>query len=308
MKVHIEPDHASDLREAVDKLGSWSLVPGPWGLEAPEYCVVAHDHYLACCGDGSIWAFMTEVTSLAETPKYRRALSGVGSWVVEFLLFDPPERDEDTISKLFFRLHVARSEEPDFGPARADEIIAETPFPVYRTVRDHLPEAPEAWLDLRCEVYHGFELSENSFVSKSTWDAYERDTLELALQAVCARRYPGILVGYSLATVDALPLLEWNVDWPLSRRGRDVPTKREALQGALPCEQRADPRLLAVYQRLPLVGSALAPSRYATRPTVRLLVGGRTQDDAVANWHQCAKALRRMKKGLVIPEGAPLDW
>ena len=304
MKVHCHPIRDEQLTRPTEEPSDWGFAIPPWSFDPPKLCSLGHDHYLWSSPNGQVWAFaaVDSKRNLEHEPSSDDLKPGQ----VEFMLFDPPVQSESTIRELFFRLHLARIEEENFGPERADEIAAATAFPNYRTVADQLPGAPEGWLDLKVGLGHGFELSEGAYISEETWDAYTCDSLEDALRNLVAPRACGILVKYALWTPDVIPLLQWNLDWPLSRRGDAAPAKRGAVQGDLPWEEDADRGLLTVYQWAPCVGSAWTP-HYDMKPMLRLSVGGRTQEDAEANWHCCAKALRRIKRGLEIPNKCPLD-
>jgi hypothetical protein len=128
-------------------------------------------------------------------------------------------------------------------------------------------------------------------------EKFNRDTLQDALQVVCGPRFQSITIGYTPVTKDVVPLLAWEVDWPLVRRGRRLPAQRQAkVQGALPWEEVPNQSLLTIYQSVPSVGMFGMFLHEDAKPVVRLEVAGRTPDEAVANWHRCAKALRLMRK------------
>jgi len=306
VQVMAAPFREKRIEQAIGQIESWQLAIQPWELGQPDYCDVGHEHRIGASGDERVWAFAVTWNPLAESLDPLHETRAAPRDGIQFVLVDPPERDRETISELFFSLHLA-AEEPGFGQEKIDEVVASTPFPELRTVRRYLPEAPEPWLDLRVQLSHGFELSENAGIVPEVYNAYRRDSLEGALQTVCGERQEGILVGYSLCATDVVPLLAWNVDWPLSRRGKEEPEPRGKVQGQLPWEEGPDTGLISVYQSLPAVGIAFAPSYWA-KPTVRLMVGGRTRDEAIANWNQCARALRKIKRRLVIPAGSPLSW
>lgn len=158
-----------------------------------------------------------------------------------------------------------------------------------------MPEAPKEWLDLPAEILVDVDLSELTSVTGRSVQEFARDNLTDVLRVVSSPRQAGILFAYCLAAREVIPLLGWNVDWPLSRRGQRQPVKRTTVQGVVPWESHPDSSLLSIYQSVPYVGSASAPSYY-TEPTVRLRVGGRTAKEAIKNWHQCAQALRRLKR------------
>ena len=70
----------------------------------------------------------------------------------------------------------------------------------------------------------------------------------------------------------------------------------------LPWKTETDQSLLSIYQHVPGAGFWGAPSYYG-KPVVRLRVGGRSQEEAISNWYQCARSLRTMKRN--IPDHVP---
>lgn len=94
-----------------------------------------------------------------------------------------------------------------------------------------------------------------------------------------------------------MPFLGWNVDWPLSRRGREKPRRREKEQGAAPWEREDNCTLFTVYQDTRRVEGGMTPHCIADT-ALRLEVGGRTAEEAIENWHCCARLLRRVKRRL----------
>ncbi len=141
------------------------------------------------------------------------------------------------------------------------------------------------------------DLSEDISVSSDIVAEFSRDTLLEAIRTLYEPRHWGLLFSYSLVVLGALPLLEWDVDWPLARRGGDGPTRRGKVQGDLPWEYEANCALLTIYQWAPSIGSAWAP-HHCAKPVIRLRVGGRTPNEAVSNWLTSAKALRRLRRSL----------
>ena len=126
---------------------------------------------------------------------------------------------------------------------------------------------------------------------------YVRNSVEDALRVLCGPRVEGILIAYTLNVRQVVPLLRWDMDWPLSRRGREVPVKRQLAQGAAPWDFETDRSVLTLYQAFPGRGQWNPP--YFGQPVVRLRVGGRTAEEAVANWYTCALALRRLRNQMI---------
>lgn len=284
---------AACLRE---KLSDWHYAIPPCGDLLPDRCAEEHDHWLGSSGDGQVWGMgIASSAPLGRMPRGIKVHQSSGA-IVAFLV-EPPKREPDTIARILFRVHAANMVEPS-SDDQIESILRSTPFPNYLKVRSYLPNAPADWLDWPAELAVGFGLSEDVCLTPRLYEEFKRATLWDALRVVCGPREEGLLVGYSLAAREIVPLLRWNVDWPLARQGTALPFRRQPVQRDVPWEQRADLRLLTVYQQVGTSARTWAPL-YFDRPTVRLLVGGRTRDDAVSNWHRCARALRRLRSDSV---------
>ena len=93
-----------------------------------------------------------------------------------------------------------------------------------------------------------------------------------------------------------LPLTPYEVDWPLSRRGKEDPIRRDKTQGDLPWEEETSTALVVLHQHVSrCVGWMGAPSFFA-EPVVRLTVAGRDEAKAISNWQMIAKELRRFRQ------------
>jgi len=307
MEILSSPIDEAHLEEAFGEIERWRIGLPPWGLGASLHCTLGHEHYVGSSANGQVWAFAVEERSLTENLARRQSSDLLTKRKIELLLIDSPVRDRCAISELLFRMHLARRENGRLGRGRIAEIVAAMGFPGRRTVPDFLPGAPESWCDLRVRLTHRFDRSEEQYITEELWNAYRSDSLEDALGKVFAGTETGVLVDYELSTTDVVPPLEWTVDWPLLRRGEDPPERRGRLPESLPWPIQISPVLLRLYQ-LPLPSDCRAPFGHYRNPTVRLQVGGRTAEEAVANWRRCAGILRRAKRGLVIPDGSPLDW
>ncbi|MGB7934704.1 MAG: hypothetical protein WCH04_21285 [Gammaproteobacteria bacterium] len=164
-------------------------------------------------------------------------------------------------------------------------------------VRDYFPEAPREWLDLPAEMTVDVALSDGACVYGGVFTYYARNSVDEALRVLCGPREDGILIAYTLNVRQVVPLLRWDMDWPLSRRGREVPVKRQLAQGAAPWDFETDRSLVNLYQAFSGRGQWNPP--YFGQPVVRLRVGGRTREAAIANWYRCARALRRLKNEVI---------
>jgi hypothetical protein len=92
----------------------------------------------------------------------------------------------------------------------------------------------------------------------TTFEQYSRYSIDAAVHVVCGSRRNALLVTYTLAAREAIPLLKRDVDWPLARRGKAGPTRRGMAQGVLPWNYETEQSLLSLYQHLPGTGGAYA--------------------------------------------------
>jgi hypothetical protein len=294
MRILLPTPQNDDFLEALNQVESWDLAVAPYNLPGRDNCF-GQDFWLGASRNGSTWVLAA--VPFGDYEGFDPAEAAVAA------LLDPPKQNEDTITEILLRIYIAGKEVDRLNKSTIDEILTEVPFPEYLPVESHLPEAPQNWLQLPAEFVVNFTLSEGACVGGCTFNEYSRDSLEDVLRVVCGPRHDGILIAYTLAVREVIPLLNWDVDWPLARRGTAAPERREKVQGMLPWETEADQSLLSIYQHVSGTGFWMAPPYYS-KPVVRLRVGGRSQDEAISNWYQCAHALRTMKRN--IPEIAPL--
>ena len=294
MRILLPTSQNDDFLEALNQVESWSLVVAPYNLPGSDSCLMM-DFWFGASRDGRTWVLAAVPSGIYES--FDPAETAVAA------LLDPPKQNEDTITEILLRIYIAGKEINRLSKSAIDEILAAVTFPKYRPVASYLPEAPQGWLHLPAEFAVSFTLSEGACVGGCTFNEYGRDSLEDVLRVVCGPRQEGILIAYTLATREVVPLLDWDVDWPLARRGTAAPERREKVQGMLPWDAEADQSLLSIYQHVPGTGFRFAPPYYS-KHVVRLRVGGRSPDEAVSNWYQCARALRTMRQN--IPVSAPL--
>jgi len=219
------------------------------------------------------------------------------------VLVDPtkPQQD-DVIFKILLLVYDALKTSPRISMEKMQEIITSVPFTKYYAAGTYLPDLPEDWRNLPVELCVTIELSDEACFTPDLLREFRRATFTDALAVLYGPRVEGITIGYKLVVQDVIPFLPWDVDWPLSRRGNDVPYKRSKLEGTLPWKEYPDQALLTVYQYLPSKSIWRFGPLFYGQPSVRLSVGGRSQEAAVSNWHRCAKALRKIKsaRGLRI--------
>ena len=283
-----------DFIEALNQVESWDLAIVPYNLPGRDKCF-KQDLWLGSSRNGRTWL-------LAAAPYDTYEGFDPAETTVAALL-DPPKQNKDTIAEILLRIYIAGRNVEQLSNDAIDEILVATPFPEYRPVAIYLPKAPQDWLHLPAEFVVSFSLSEGACVTGGLFEEYRRDSLEEVLRIVCGPRQDGILIAYSLAAREVVPLLTWDIDWPLARRGKGAPVRRDKVQSTLPWDSETDQSLFSIYQHVPGTGFWIAPPYYS-KPTVRLRVGGRSQEEAVSNWYQCARALRTMKQN--IPVSDPL--
>jgi len=307
MEILTRESDRERFEEALYEIEEWRFVWAHWDMDAPKECGAQHVHHLGWSGDERTWAFSTRRLAASDPVDDAPPTEMSGYQEVDFVLVGAPAPNRHVFQKLFFRLHAECEARGPLDGLRIDEIAADPEFARYPPASYYLPEAPEAWRDLRAGLAHGFNLSEGAGICKEVWQAYDRDTLEEILKVVCAERHDGILVGYSLVVSEGDHGLEWQLDAPLARRGDAEPERREPAQGDAPWEEGPDLRLLSLYQEAPWDMRSWTP-RYYAKHSVRLLVAGATRHQAIENWDRCARALRRIRRRLVIPKGSPLYW
>ncbi len=307
MRIVLPESNGAEFFRLKERISEDHFLVIPVDDTTPEACLAEHDHWLGSSRDGHVWVLTTtEMAPLtlelapekdqgrntpdsrpSEKPGWRKAHA---------ILVDPPEREDDTIGEILFRVHVAQLRN-EADATTIENILRAARFPAYRPIGSYLPEAPPEWRDLPAELVVSIDLSDGACITGGTHAEYSRDSLEDALRMVCGPRVMGYLLGYSLVLRKVLPHLRWNVDSCLSRRGKERPYRRGHIQKAVPWEREPDPTVICLYQSLAPTGRALAPP-FSGPPRVRLRVGGRSEDHAEANWQQCARTLRKMRRQL----------
>ena len=286
MRILLPTPQNDDFLDALNQVESWDFVVASYNLPGRKICF-GQDFWLGSSRNGKTWLLAAVPTGIYEG--FDPTETAVAA------LLDPPKQNEDTIADTLFRIYIAGETVDRLSADAIDAILADVQFPEYLPVESYLPESPKDWLHLPTELVVGFTLSEGACVGGGTFNEYSRDSLEDVLRVVCGPRQDGILIAYTLAAREVIPMLSWDVDWPLTRRGTTAPERREKVQGMLPWETEADQSLLSIYQHVSGTSFWGVPP-YFSKPIVRLRVGGRSQEEAISNWYQCARALRRLKK------------
>jgi len=261
-------------------------------LSPLPYEEFGEDYLLGSSRTGDLWIF----AAFPLRPSVDPWFPPEGSHLVALL--DPPAQEPRVIAEILLRVHIARTAGDTRDQELYREILNEVSFPVYPLLKQLLPEAPPEWHVLPVELDVSFGLSEVGCLTRGLFDDYQRDNVEDALKVLFDKRVDCILIGYALEVRGAIPFVAWDVDWPLSRRGVNPPRRREKVQGDYPWELESSSVLLYVYQYMPSYNWYGTPPAYG-EPSVRLQVAGRTAAEAIANYHQCAKALRRIKRRLL---------
>ncbi|MDQ7006845.1 MAG: hypothetical protein Q9Q40_06400 [Acidobacteriota bacterium] len=302
MKIRYADEVHQEFSTVVGTIDDWGYVVDPLDSRSRDSSLSPWDYWLGSTRDGKTWA-------LAVAPR-DRGPDADGQEAEEWLqivayLFDPPQREREPIAEILVRAFEADAgSRPDEAARQA--IMDAVSFPEYRSAGQLLAELPEAWHEIPTEFVLRIGLSAGACLYREIFQEYARDSLEGVIDVVCSPRWPGLLFGYSLEAHGVIPMLPWYVDWPLSRRGLNGPELREKVQGTFPWELETDSSLLTLYQHLPKGGRWNA-APYEGEPVVRLKVAGRTADEAVANWHRCARALRRIRRQRAVLEDAAVE-
>ena len=273
MKILFPTPQNDDFLEALHQVESWDFVVAPWNLPSKDSCL-KQDFWLGSSRNGRTWLLAAVPSGIYEG--FDPAETAVAA------LLDPPKQNEDTITEILLRIYIAGKEIDRLSKSTIDEILAAVTFPECLPIESYLPEAPKDWLQLPAEFVVSITLSEGACVTGGLFESYRRDALEDVLRVICGPRHDGILITYALATREVIPLLNWDIDWPLTRRGTAAPERRGKVQGTLPWETEADQSLLSIYQHVSGTNFWGAPPYYS-KPVVRLRVGGRSQEEAISN-------------------------
>lgn len=292
MRFVAPPIHSSDnetvFGELIGRVDDWNL---PLSKSPLPFEELDQDFLLGSSRTGDLWIFAAFPFNGLDSAGFSLEDAHLAA------LIDPPKRDAEVIAEVLLRVHRARMSGDEREEPLYEEILREVPFPVYRELKHLLPEAPPEWHDLPVELFVNFELSEGGCITRGLFEEYKRDSLEDALNVLFEPRVDFMLIGYGLAARGAVPLLAWDVEWPLSRRGKEAPTRREKRQGPYPWQYEASPVLLYVRQYIRSSNMYGTPPAFG-EPSIRLRVGGRSPEHAVSNHQQCAKGLRRIKRRL----------
>lgn len=82
-----------------------------------------------------------------------------------------------------------------------------------------------------------------------------------------------------------MPPFFWDVSWPVQRRGdMSAVVPREKIGDAAPWDEKPDDTIVEIWNDPRGV--------FGFRSVIMLRAGGRTRDEAVANWYTFAKPLR----------------
>jgi hypothetical protein len=276
-----------ELQVTLHQIEDWDyIVPSPSSGGSADY---SHNYWLGSSRDVQVWFLAITIDGSDNIDLSKDVVT---------ILTHPPKPDVNTIGEILIKAYSMSIQEGGLSSSRIKEIVASVPFPEYLSVRSLMPEAPEAWLDLPCELSVNFSLSDGACVYRDLFDEYSRTTIRDTLRVVCGPRHDGILIHYHLAARETIPFLLWDIDWPLLRRGKESTSKREKVQKNVPWKTEADRTLIEIYQHLGS-SSIWRSSPYFGEPSVRLRVGGRTPEEAVRNWHQCAQVIRKIRESIM---------
>lgn len=209
------------------------------------------------------------------------------------ILIDPPRRNKDALKEMLLRARAAYVENRKISDESLKTILETYEYPTYSRAGELLSGLPDEWLDLPVEIELSVQLSENAGINQNIYDDHKCDSIQEVLEQIYSPRIDGFLLVYTVIVQDVTPFLFWDVDWPIARSGKTTPTLREKVSRGVPWEKESDQALFTIYQHLPWNSSSAPP--YYGEPTIRLRVGGATNEKAVINWQKCAKALRKMR-------------
>lgn len=288
--MHIVPyTNRSEFAKRIDTITDWSFTIPVDDQDGPLHGVewIKHgDFYLGSSSNRKDWTLAIIPWDGHENDDIHRTIM---CSTCRAVLVDPPKPQEDVIIRILLLIYTELNKSPWISDQRISQIFNSVPFKEFSHAETFLPEIPIDWRHLPVELCVGFELSERSCAWPSAYREFARTSFSEALHVLLGHHYDGLLIGYSLVAREVIPLLAWDVDWPLSRRGKEPPFRRGKSQGQLPWEYSYDVTLLSVYQMMPI------RSGYYGEPIVRLRVGGRDRRDIVSNWQSCARALRRLR-------------
>ena len=303
--MHIVPHTDTvEFEKRIENIDSWDLAILPdrdHGTPIHSIWQSAHaDFYLGSSADNTEW-------TLAMIP-WGKSGDDDGSFSIPIssckaILVDPPRpQQDDVIFKILLLVYDSLKASPWIGVERVQEIINSVPFTEYHTAETYIPHLPEEWRHLPVDLCVTIELSDEACFTPDLLKEFRRTTFTDALAVLYGPRVEGITIGYKLVVQDVIPFLPWDVDWSLSRRGKEAPYKQSKVEGTLPWKEYPDQALLTVYQYLPSQSIWRFGPLFYGQPSIRLSVGGRSQEEAISNWHRCAKALRKIKsaRGLRI--------
>lgn len=279
----------SEFAHFLNKIDDWKFLTHPRGIECADLALNNEALEFLCLGTSSI----ENIYAMGITPfdkfEEKTEIS------VFAILIDPPKHNEEAIKEIFLRVRLAFVKRNAISQESLQRLVNSVSFPTYRTAGELLPGLPVAWEGIPAEIEVTIQLSDGACLYPGIFKEYKQTSFSEVLETLYGERNDGILLGYSLVSREVTPLLLWDIDWPLARAGEKKPTRRKKVSiEAL--EKIADPTLLEVHQYLPSNSSGSSP--YYGQPTIRLRVGGFTEQTAITNWQLCAKLLREIKKSM----------
>lgn len=286
MEIKLANQLGENINSQLKSISDWRVAIFPATLKLDDDDeVFLHDFWIGSSKDRNTWVLS----------RSKSADVGVVSGNPDPLVFlyNPLKPEPTIITEIMVKVYLStRDGIPD--ERRIESIINGVPFPEYKPIELLFPDVPTKWLGIPAEWVVGFQLSDGAGVTLTLYGEYERDSLEGVMDIVGGERHPGILINYNLVAREVYPFLTWDVDWPLARRSKDLPAQRTKTQGELPWEEVTNCSLLTIYQYLPIENSTWEIPYYG-QPVVRLRVAGLSREDAVRNWHHCAKIIRKVR-------------
>lgn len=289
MTVYI-PGHDDDqaISALVARVGDWELVASLIGVGKPATRDLFRRFETAFSEDRKIWALRVVEAEYAWTKDdEQRLVSGPTSRLC--VVITNSGADDSATVRALMQAHGQASGEDLRGPYEVGRFELRENV-VIDTVARLFPGAPVAWHGFPASVEVSFALVEGNSVYPSLFDDYRRSDFESAARTLLGTNVDGLFLNYALEVRGIFPHFGYEVEWPLARRGKSKPVRRQSATKIHPESHEPD-RTLVELSQSPKGG-------YFSGSTTMLRVGGRTADEAIDNWMSCARAIRALRKDL----------
>ncbi|MEN8132622.1 MAG: hypothetical protein ABFS45_21065 [Pseudomonadota bacterium] len=151
-----------------------------------------------------------------------------------------------------------------------------------------MPGLPEPWYGWPIGIDLGIALNPWQCVYRELFWEYTARTMTDALRMLFAYENRGLYLQYDFQAWEFDTDINWYVDWPLRRRGKeDAIYRRPGTGNVIPLVDHdiRDDTIFEVYNK--------STDSAGHSQVFRLRVGGATRKETVENWLQVAKVIRR---------------